>query len=95
MKTQDTKYNGWTNYETWNVKCWMDNDEFSNAYWKDAAHGLKDLANAERHLAEQLKEEHESALPDELTGWQADLLRGALSTVDWHEIAGALLEDCE
>ena len=95
MKTQDTKYNGWTNYETWNVKCWMDNDEFSNAYWKDVAHGLKDLANAERQLAEQLKEEHESALHDELTGWQADLLRGALSTVDWHEIAGALLEDCE
>ena len=20
------KYNGWTNYQTWNVKRWMDND---------------------------------------------------------------------
>ncbi len=22
-----TKYNGWTNYETWNFKLWADNDE--------------------------------------------------------------------
>ena len=22
-----TKYNGWTNYETWNFKLWLDNDQ--------------------------------------------------------------------
>ncbi len=26
-------YNGWSNYETWNVKLWMDNDEGSYNYW--------------------------------------------------------------
>ena len=25
-------YNGWTNYETWNVALWMDNDETSYTY---------------------------------------------------------------
>ena len=25
-------YNGWTNYETWNVALWMDNDETSYQY---------------------------------------------------------------
>ena len=24
---QKLKYNGWTNYETWNFKLWTDNDE--------------------------------------------------------------------
>lgn len=30
-------YNGWTNYETWAVKLWMDNEEPSYWYWKEAA----------------------------------------------------------
>ena len=28
-------YNGWTNYETWNVKLWMDNDESTYHYWQE------------------------------------------------------------
>ena len=31
----DTTYNGWTNYETWNVALWINNDQ-----------GLYDLARA-------------------------------------------------
>ena len=27
-----TKYNGWSNYETWNFKLWLDNDETVHNY---------------------------------------------------------------
>ena len=26
MTTQDTTYNGWTNWETWNMALWIDNE---------------------------------------------------------------------
>jgi hypothetical protein len=31
----DKGYNGWSNYETWNVKLWIDNDEGSYEMWRE------------------------------------------------------------
>lgn len=33
----DTTYNGWTNYETWVCKLWIDNDQGSQEYWAEVA----------------------------------------------------------
>jgi len=66
MKT-DT-YNGWTNYETWNVALWMDNDEGSHNYWEEEAHAIakkaEDRDEALQLLSEALKEHFESASHD-------------------------------
>jgi hypothetical protein len=35
--SDDKKYNGWTNYETWNVALWLDNEQSSERHWRGAA----------------------------------------------------------
>ena len=84
-----TGYNGWTNYETWCVKLWMDNEEGSYRYWLEKAE--EDDVDAS-DLAEIIQCEHEEALPN-LEGFAADLLNTALSEVNWVEIAESLIED--
>lgn len=29
------EYNGWTNFETWNVNLWLDNEQSSQEYWQE------------------------------------------------------------
>ena len=42
----DTTYNGWTNYETWNVALWLGNDEgLYNLACEWAEHGYKSLSH--------------------------------------------------
>ena len=88
------EYNGWTNYETWLVKLWIDNEQGSQEYWQERAEDnvKRDEDGDIRALAEELKDQHEEMLP-KLEGFAADLMNAALSEVDWHEIAGSLIDD--
>jgi hypothetical protein len=43
--TEDKTYNGWTNYETWNVKLWIDNEQGSYNYWREASQECWDEAS--------------------------------------------------
>jgi hypothetical protein len=101
------EYNGWTNYETWNVKLWIDNEQGSSEYWAEAATEAWDEAEYKRTyqsqtrkesasciLADHLKNEFEEAQP-EVTGMWADLLNAAMSEVNWYEIAENMLEEFE
>jgi hypothetical protein len=94
-------YNGWTNYETWLVKLWMDNDSGSQDYYAERARECYEGAGdegcisrrdvARLRLADLMDEECAEQVP-ELPGVYGDLLASAISEVNWNEIAGHYID---
>lgn len=88
----DNRYNGWTNYETWNCKLWMDNDQGESEYWNERAKESDDVSD----LAKELEGYYE-ALAEEFMGQQSgffvDICNAALREVNWGEIAAHLYEE--
>lgn len=86
----DKGYQGWTNYETWNLALWLDNDHRQYDYWREVAQnclkGAKDRDDAVDALAAILRDEVEDKGPD-VSGFYADVLNAAIAKVNWHEIA--------
>jgi hypothetical protein len=35
--SEDKRYNGWANYETWAVNLWIDNCQGTQEYWNERA----------------------------------------------------------
>ena len=83
-------YNGWTNYETWAVNLWIDNDGMDEEV-RERVSGL-DEYRAGKAIQEMIEELN--PLADEASMF-SDLLSGALSEVNWQEIAEHYLEEEE
>ena len=82
---KDETYNGEKNYETWNVRPWLTNDEGSYHAAREAA--KRDLhGDAVKDLVEEMR-------PDLEASMFADILGSALSRVDWREVRDALAEE--
>jgi len=76
-------YNGWTNYETWNVALWIDNEEGTYSERCD----LAERATDSYRLAQDIKAWINEMAPDLGASLFSDLLSAALSEVNWEEIA--------
>nr|QNO41568.1 hypothetical protein HEBJAHIM_00009 [Methanosarcinales archaeon ANME-2c ERB4]QNO42122.1 hypothetical protein INBEEEIC_00024 [Methanosarcinales archaeon ANME-2c ERB4]QNO42280.1 hypothetical protein CCKMDOMK_00009 [Methanosarcinales archaeon ANME-2c ERB4]QNO42488.1 hypothetical protein LBOOMNCC_00041 [Methanosarcinales archaeon ANME-2c ERB4]QNO42573.1 hypothetical protein MMDHCPHC_00009 [Methanosarcinales archaeon ANME-2c ERB4] len=85
---EETGYQGWSNYETWNANLWIDNEQASQQFWLDAAKN----ATSESDLADRMKNDFRDAMP-ELTGVWSDLLTASFGEVDWYEIAKSLMDE--
>lgn len=88
----DETYNGWTNYETWNVALWLNNDQGL----QEAAHEIVSESWDDTYpwkAGEALKDFVEEMQPDLGANMWSDLLTAALSQVHWTEIAENFHED--
>ena len=90
MTTAET-YNGYTNYETWLVSLWIDNDQGEQEFWLEQANELEQY-----DLSEAPKEHYEENSPlAEDANMYVDLLNRALARVNWYEIAENLKQDAK
>jgi len=91
----DTTYNGWTNYETWVTKLWMDNDQGTQEDWAERVRAIKahptyenPYMKPERRIVHEVTE----ALKDAHEEGMADLLEsGHLSASVYADLLGSAL----
>jgi len=94
-------YNGWANYETWNVNLWIQNDESIYGFVLDGLEEILDRCNNdwENVSLTQLEELVQDAFGACSTGYGGkatpDGVRLHDSKIDWFELSDALLELAE
>lgn len=86
-------YNGWSNYETWNVALWLGNDEALDANKRYIIAEAESRYDASQALKDFVTDPENGMVPDLPASMGADLLGAALSEVNWLEIVDAEWDD--
>ena len=83
------KYNGWTNYETWNYKLWLDNNQATY----DAVRTLAKKHNDAYELSIELSKVAHDNAPLLEASFYSDVLNASIREVNFFEIAESYLEE--
>lgn len=86
-------YNGYSNYFTWAVSLWLDNEEEAYKQIRRKANQLKGKQEAVYELESYLKEFVEANNPLSQSSMFSDILNHALAWVNWREIAENILSE--
>ena len=81
--SQDTTYNGWTNFATWCVALWLSNEQSSDEEARATCQLPDNLHEATAALREMV--EANNPIADNASLY-ADLLNSQLRAVNWEEI---------
>ena len=88
-----SNYNGWTNYPTWNLALWINNEEILWRYWNAKAHtilaetGFNNM-ESKYELASAIRNWTESNQPEQIgdIGAYSDIMTWALQEINYEEI---------
>lgn len=93
------KYNGWTNYQTWNLKLWIDNEQGSQQDWEERADRALASADGDKQaathaLSNELKDDTNENHPlRDTPSFYSDILQGAIDAVNYYEIAQGWIDE--
>ena len=90
MESLDNTYNGWSNWETWNLLLWANNDEFT---YKE----MRRFANSVSTLVQEQNQRRACIVffNDIFPTGTPDMEAGDMNNVDWGEVLEAVLEEVE
>ena len=89
-------YKGWSNYASWAVFHWLEEEEDNYDYWSGRCSVVQEKFPDSwvQKLAEELEAFHDEDSP-ELAGIYGDLLGWALGSVNWIEVARHIKADAK
>ena len=90
------EYNGWTNWETWNFKLWLDNSEDSYKAIIYLAEEVEESEEGPFTLSKELESLANDLCEESVrfeSGFFADVCNSAIRKVNFYEIAEAYLEE--
>jgi hypothetical protein len=91
----EKQYNGYTNYETWVVNLWIDNDEYTQDETRDWMTENHNTFQYKFQLDEAYREFVEELFDSPTSGLAGDLIGHALDNVNWKELTDLLIEELE
>ena len=89
---KDNKYNGWTNFETWNFNLWITNDEVDYKYASEMAGESTDRWELSKKLEEWAENMAEWHLTNDAS-FIHDMVNSSIKEVNFYEVAEHLWED--
>lgn len=90
MESLDNTYNGWSNWETWNLLLWANNEESTYKEMRRFATKVSTLAQEKDQIRACV-----SFFNDMFPSGTPDMEAGDMDNVNWNEVLESVLEEVE